>query len=155
MANALKLIACLALPLMVGAAAGLITAPSITTWYVLLNKPSFNPPNGLFGPVWTLLYLLMGVSFYLVIKQPNVPRRLIGIFVIQLVLNFLWSIIFFNFHQLGLAFIEMMLLWGSIVAMMVLFYKVNKLAALLNIPYLLWVSFAALLNYSIYNLNLV
>lgn len=155
MANVLKFIACLALPLIVGAAAGWITAPSITTWYALLNKPSFNPPNGLFGPVWTVLYLLMGLSLYLVVKQPNVPRKLIGIFVIQLVLNFLWSVLFFNFHQLGLAFIEMMLLWGSIVVMMVLFYKVNKLAALINIPYLLWVTFAAVLNYSIYNLNLV
>jgi translocator protein len=148
-----KLVGCLFLPLLVGGLSGYFTTESISTWYVFLNKPSFNPPNYLFGPIWTILYLLMGISLYIILNQTKTSKALISIFGIQLGLNFLWSLIFFNSHQLGFAFIEILLLWISILAMIILFYQSNKWAAILNIPYLLWVSFATLLNYSIYKLN--
>lgn len=153
MNKSIKLILCILLPLLVGGVSGYFTSQSIPNWYVYLNKPSFNPPNYLFGPVWTLLYILMGISFYLVINKTNVNWLLVGIFITQLILNFFWSFIFFNAHNLGLALVEIIILWASILAMIILFYKTNKWAAILNIPYLLWVSFATLLNYSIYSLN--
>jgi tryptophan-rich sensory protein len=95
----------------------------------------------------------MGISFYLVINRSNVNWLLVGVFITQLILNFFWSFIFFNLHNLGLALVEIILLWASILVMIILFYKTNKWAAIINIPYLLWVSFATLLNYSIYSLN--
>ncbi len=153
MKKSIKLILCILLPLLVGGVSGYFTSQSIPNWYLYLNKPSFNPPNYLFGPVWTLLYILMGISFYLVINKPNVNWLLVGVFITQLILNFFWSFIFFNAHNLGLALVEIIILWASILAMIILFYKTNKWAAILNIPYLLWVSFATLLNYSIYSLN--
>ena len=153
MNKSIKLILCILLPLVVGGVSGYFTSQSIPNWYVYLNKPSINPPNYLFGPVWTLLYILMGISFYLILNKPKVNWLLVGIFITQLILNFFWSFIFFNAHNLGLALVEIILLWASILAMIILFYKTNKWAAILNIPYLLWVSFATLLNYSIYSLN--
>ncbi len=141
------------LPLMVGAVAGYYTTQSIASWYVYLHKPSFNPPNYLFGPVWTTLYLLMGISYNKLLQEPNIHWRLKAIYYLQLVLNFFWSFIFFHYHNLGLALVEIILLWCSILTMIILFYKTSKWAALLNIPYLLWVSFATLLTYSIYTLN--
>ena len=153
MNKTIKLILCILLPLLVGGISGYFTSQSIPNWYVYLNKPSINPPNYLFGPVWTLLYILMGISFYLMLNKPKVNWLLVGIFITQLILNFFWSFIFFNAHNLGLALFEIILLWASILAMIILFYKTNKWAAILNIPYLLWVSFATLLNYSIYSLN--
>ncbi len=153
MNKSIKLILCILLPLLVGGISGYFTSQSIPNWFVYLNKPSFNPPNYLFGPVWTLLYILMGISFYLVINKPKVNWLLVSVFITQLILNFFWSFIFFNAHNLGLALFEIILLWASILAMIILFYKTNKWAAILNIPYLLWVSFATLLNYSIYSLN--
>lgn len=153
MNKSIKLILCILLPLLVGGVSGFFTSQSIPNWYVYLNKPSFNPPNYLFGPVWTLLYILMGISFYLIINKPKVNWLLVSIFITQLILNFFWSFIFFNAHNLGLALVEIIILWASILTMIILFYKINKWAAILNIPYLLWVSFATLLNYSIYSLN--
>jgi tryptophan-rich sensory protein len=151
--NSITLLGCLLLPLIVGGISGYFTAQNIPTWYVHLNKPSFNPPNYLFAPVWTTLYILMGISFYMIIKQDIVDKKLVRIFFIQLILNFAWSFIFFQFHALGLAFIEIVLMWISILTMIISFYKVNKLAGLMNVPYLLWVSFASILNLSIYMLN--
>ena len=153
MNKSIKLTLCILLPLLVGGISGFFTSQSIPNWYVYLNKPSFNPPNYLFGPVWTLLYILMGISFYLVINKPNINWLLVGVFITQLILNFFWSFIFFKFHNLGLALVEIILLWVSILSMIILFYKTNKWAAILNISYLLWVSFATILNYSIYRLN--
>lgn len=155
MKNGLKFIACLSMPLIIGAIAGIYTSKNIATWYVFLNKPTFNPPNYLFGPVWTTLYILMGVSFFIVLNKADEidKKKLISIFAFQLLLNFMWSFIFFEFHLLGWALVEIIIMWLSILTMILIFYKTNKLAAIINIPYLLWVSFATFLNYNIYVLN--
>ena len=151
----LKLLASLVLPLSIGSIAGLFTADAVPEWYETLNRPSFSPPNWLFGPVWTTLYLLMGISLFLIWKQnPSKGRNFaILVFMIQLTLNFCWSFIFFYFHMIGLALIEIILLWISIVLMLVLFYKIKPMAAIINIPYLLWVTFATILNAAYYILN--
>ena len=155
MKKGLELSLCILIPLFIGAIAGYYTSTSITTWYVTLNKPSFNPPNYLFGPVWTLLYILMGISLFIVLNKAKdaEKNKIYFAFSIQLILNFLWSFLFFKFQQLGLALAEILLMWCSILFMIIVFYKTNKLAALINIPYLLWVSFATILTYSIYTLN--
>jgi tryptophan-rich sensory protein len=154
MNKGIKLSLSIILPLLVGGISGYYTASNITSWYVYLSKPSFNPPNYLFGPVWTTLYVLMGISFFMILNSTHPEKKkLIGIYLFQLILNFLWSFIFFNFHALGIAAIEIVTLWISILIMIMMFYKVNKWAALINIPYLLWVSFASVLNISIYLLN--
>ena len=155
MKNSLKLLLCIIIPLGIGAVSGIATASSIDAWYVNIEKPSFNPPNYLFGPVWTTLYILMGISFYMILQsQKNELRtKAIAIFCIQLFLNFWWSFIFFKFQLLGFAFIEIILIWLSIAAMIIVFFEINKTAALLQIPYLLWVSFASVLNGTIWLLN--
>ena len=155
MKHILKLILCITLPLIVGGISGYATSANINNWYVFLNKPSFNPPNYLFGPVWTTLYLLMGISFYMILQSPinEFRKKAITLFYIQLFLNFWWSFLFFKFHLLGSAFIEILMMWASILSMILLFYKVNKTAALLQIPYILWVSFASVLSGSIWYLN--
>jgi benzodiazapine receptor len=153
----LKLIVSLILPLGIGAFAGIFTMDAIPGWYETLNQPSFNPPNWVFGPVWTTLYLLMGISLFLIWKQrvSKERNRAILVFMIQLILNFCWSFLFFYYHQLGFAFVEIVLLWLSIVTMILLFYKIKPLAAYINIPYLLWVTFATILNAAYYFLNRV
>lgn len=155
MKNLLKLILCILIPLVIGAISGIATTSKIGTWYKMLNKPFFNPPNYIFGPVWSLLYILMGVSFYLILQSTNNEKRslAISIFVFQLILNFLWSFLFFKYQLLGAAFIEILLLWGSIVYMIIVFYRINKTAGIIQIPYLLWVSFASILSGSILWLN--
>jgi tryptophan-rich sensory protein len=151
----LKLITSLALPLTVGAVAGLFTSNAIPEWYATLNRPSFSPPNWVFGPVWTTLYLLMGISLYLVwALEPGKERNIaLGAFGLQLILNFGWSFFFFYFKTLGYALVEIIGLWMSIVLMLVLFYKIKPVAAYLNVPYLLWVSFATVLNGAYFKLN--
>lgn len=151
----MKLFLSLLIPLVVGFTSGFFTASGVNEWYTTLNRPSFNPPNWLFGPVWTTLYILMGISLYLIWKQPASSERnaALLIFAVQLVLNFFWSIIFFYWHQIGLALIEIVLLWALIVLMIYRFYHINSTAALLNIPYLLWVSFATVLTAAYWNLN--
>ena len=151
----LKLALCILLPLMVGGISGFATATSINTWYVMLNKPFFNPPNYLFGPVWTTLYILMGISFYLILQTPKseLRKKAITIFLVQLFLNFWWSFIFFKFQYLGVALIEIITMWIYILMMIIYFRKIHKTAAYLQIPYLMWVSFATLLNASLWWLN--
>jgi len=151
----LKLLVSLALPLGLGSLAGLFTADAIPGWYETLTRPSFNPPNWVFGPVWTFLYLIMGFSFYLVWSQrPSKARKqAILAFLVQMTLNFGWSFIFFYYNLIGLALIEIVGLWISIAVMLLLFFKVKALAAYLNIPYLLWVTFATILNAGYYWLN--
>ena len=151
----LKFLISILLPLSLGAIAGMFTSQSVPEWYAALNRPSFNPPNWIFGPVWTTLYILMGISFFLIWKQEasKVRNRAILIFLLQLLLNFAWSFIFFYFNMIGLALVEIILLWISIVMMLVVFYKIKPLASYINIPYLLWVTFATVLNASYYFLN--
>ena len=150
-----KLLASLALPLFLGAIAGLFTAEAVPEWYETLNRPSFNPPNWLFGPVWTTLYMLLGISLFLIWKQSASKERNLAIFVflLQQALNFGWSFIFFYFNMIGFALIEIILLWISIIVMLVLFYKIKPMTAYINIPYLIWVTFATILNASYYILN--
>ena len=148
----IKLIVSLLIPQLAGFLGALATTPSIKSWYSHLNKPSFNPPNWLFGPVWTLLFLLMGISLYLVWRQGNTSAAL-TIFFVQLALNLLWSILFFGLHQPTLAFLEIIVLWLAILATILKFYPISNLAAYLLIPYLLWVSFAGFLNFTIARLN--
>jgi benzodiazapine receptor len=151
----LRLILFILVPLLVGSLSGIATVNSIPTWYSHLNKPFFNPPNYLFGPVWSILYLTMGISLFMVYESgiASQKRKIILVFTLQLVLNFFWSIIFFGLQSPQFAFFEIVLLWVSIAYMIYFFYKTNKLAALIQIPYLLWVSFASLLNAAIWYLN--
>lgn len=151
----LKLILALAIPIGLGSIAGMFTAEAVPEWFATLNSPSFSPPNWLFGPVWTTLYLLMGVSMFLIWKEAPTRKRNLAllVYVVQLLLNFGWSFIFFYYHWLGLALAEIVVLWVSIVLMLVMFYKIKPLAAYLNIPYLLWVTFATVLTASYYILN--
>ncbi|WP_132433758.1 TspO/MBR family protein [Natronoflexus pectinivorans] len=151
----LKLLISIALPLSVGAIAGMFTAQAVPEWYASLNRPWFSPPNWIFGPVWTTIYILMGISFFMVWKQDATRERNLAIlvFFIQLLLNLAWSFLFFYFKMPGLALIEIILLWLSIIVMFFAFYKVNPLAAYINIPYFLWVSFAIPLNAGFYFLN--
>ena len=151
----LKLLISLALPLGLGAIAGMFTAQAVPEWYASLDRPSFAPPNWIFGPAWTLLYILMGISFFLVWKQAadKARNRALLVFLLQLLLNFAWSFIFFYFQQIGLALAEIIVLWICIAWMMALFHKIRPAAAWINIPYLLWVTFATALNAGFYVLN--
>jgi len=151
-----KLVIAIVVSELAGVIGSVFTVASIPTWYATLQKPSFSPPNWIFGPVWTTLYFLMGVAAFLVWRQglgrKEVKTALV-IFGGQLVLNVLWSIIFFGLHSPGRAFVEIVALWLTILWTITAFYKIYRPAAYLLIPYILWVSFAAYLNYSIWMLN--
>lgn len=138
-----------------GAIGSLATSPNIPTWYAGLKKPFFNPPNWLFGPVWTLLYILMGISIYLIWTTPyrRSKRPAYIWFGVQLVLNALWSLVFFGMHAPEAGGVVILLLLISIAMTMRTFWPISKMAAYLLIPYILWVSFAILLNSSIAALN--
>jgi len=150
-----KLVISIMITVGLGSLGGIFTVAEIPNWYAGLNKPFFNPPNWLFGPVWTLLYLLMGISLYLIWKLSSSEERTraIWLFSIQFVLNFFWSIIFFKYHLLGWAFVEIMAMWIFILLTILQFKQLSNWAAYLMIPYLLWVSFASILNASIWWLN--
>ncbi len=150
----LKLIACILLCEAVGFLGSFFTMSSIPTWYAALAKPSFNPPNWIFGPVWTTLYLMMGISLYLVwMKGFKKNKPAILIFLIQLALNFVWTPVFFGLHQLLLALIIIVLLWIEIFITIRKFYRISKPAAYLLVPYILWITFATALNLAIVILN--
>jgi len=139
-----------------GALGSAATYPSIPTWYAGLNKPFFNPPNWIFGPVWTLLYIMMGISLFLVWNKKGESKdaeELLPVFFLQLVLNSLWSIIFFGEHLLLWAVIEIIVLWAVILIFIMKSYRVSKLASWLMVPYLCWVSFASVLTVSVWMLN--
>jgi translocator protein len=148
----LKLIGYVALSLLAGIIGALFTKTGPGSWYTQIIKPSFNPPNWIFGPVWTLLYILMGIALYLAIKN-KIGKKGIILFASQLILNTLWTIIFFGMHNPLLAFIEIILLWITILMTILEFYKKSPAAAYLMIPYILWVSFASILNLTIHILN--
>jgi tryptophan-rich sensory protein len=139
-----------------GALGSIFTARTVDTWYIELVKPSFNPPSWVFGPVWTTLYILMGISLYLVWidRKKKFKKPALTVFGIQLALNALWSILFFGLQSPFYAFIEIIFLWAFILASIYYFYKISKPAAYLLIPYIAWVSFAAILNFFIYYLNI-
>lgn len=156
MNNWVKAIISIGAPLAVGATAGAFTVTGLGSWYQSIEKPSWNPPNAVFGPVWTALYILMGIALFLVWKSnasEDLKRRAIAFFTIQLVLNFFWSLIFFNWHSILGALVEIMVLWTFILMTIFAFARINKAAAWLLVPYIAWVSFAALLNAAIYSLN--
>lgn len=154
--NIIKLIVCFLACFVAGFIGSLANARSIPTWYATLNKPSFSPPNSVFAPVWTALYIMMAIAAFLVwrrgIQTPWVTQALIA-FGVQLVLNTLWSILFFGLRQPGWAFGEIVLLWIAILATIVIFSRIAPAAAWLMVPYILWVSFAAVLNFSLWRIN--
>lgn len=140
---------------LVGFAGTFFTIPGIQGWYTQIAKPSFNPPSAVFGPVWTLLFLLIGISLALVLTTPKTKQRTAALaaFGIQLALNLCWSFFFFYLHNPGLALIEIFVLLISIAANIYLAGKVSKPAAWLLAPYLAWVAFATILNFAIWKLN--
>jgi tryptophan-rich sensory protein len=133
-----------------GLIGSIFTFNAVNTWYVTLHKPFFNPPSWIFGPVWTILYLLMGVSLYLVWNTKKITLKW---FWIQLVLNMLWSVLFFGLKNPTVALLEIMLLWLAILMTVKSFWKYNRTASWLLLPYLLWVTFASVLNLFIVLLN--
>ena len=139
-----------------GILGSIFTISSITGWYSTLNKPFFNPPNWIFGPVWGALYLLMGISLFLVWENKKKNKNYVSaliLFFVQLVLNFLWSVLFFGLHSVFFASQEIIILWIFILFTIINFLRVSRTAGLILIPYALWVGFAAVLNFSILLLN--
>lgn len=145
----------LIIPLAVGGISGFFTVSAIPGWYQTIQKPSWNPPNWVFGPVWTTLYVLMGIAMYLIWTQPRTEQRQRALYLnaAQLILNFFWSLIFFNLHAIGSALIEIIILWVVIVQTMFAYDRIYKPAAWLLLPYIVWVTFATILNGTIWWLN--
>jgi tryptophan-rich sensory protein len=134
----------------------MFTASSVGTWYVALQKPTWTPPSGVFGPVWTTLYILMGLSLYLIIqnglKDPEV-KVAVSLFIFQLIVNIGWSFFFFGRHSTFYGFLAIILLWALLLCTIVQFFRISFVAALLLIPALVWITFAAFLNYEIMMMN--
>ncbi len=153
----MKLFISILIPLLVGGIAGYFTSSGVDGWYATANKPWFNPPNWIFAPVWTTLYVMMGIAFYLVWRtetiSSSVKQTAVILFVIQLTLNFFWSLIFFKLQQPGWAFAEIIVMWLAILFTILWFGKISSTAAWLLVPYICWVSFASVLNYAIWKLN--
>lgn len=148
-----RLVAAVIICELAGIIGSVFTVQNIPGWYTYLNKPSFNPPNYLFGPVWTTLYLLMGIAVFLVWENKNRTGKTLIVFFVQLALNACWTLIFFGLKSPGWAFVEIVALWIMIVWCIVEFRGISKAAAYLLIPYLLWVSYASVLTFSIWKLN--
>lgn len=144
------------IPQIIGSVGALFTFPSIAGWYMFLEKPQLTPPNWIFGPVWTALYILMGVALFLVItkKPTKITIKGLQIFFLQLALNLLWSITFFGFHSIEGGVIVIVLLWFAILGTIFLFAKISTTASMLLIPYLAWVTFASYLNITLFFLNI-
>lgn len=156
--NYKKLAASLTLPQLAGALGAAFTSPAIPNWYANLAKPSFSPPNWIFGPAWITLYLLMGISIYLIWSSyssaPSEDKKTaFWLFWIHLFFNAIWSVIFFGLQNPLFALIDIAIIWLLIIVLIVKFWKISKWSAYLLIPYLLWVSFASVLNYFIWYLN--
>jgi len=152
--NPFKLIITIFITELAGGIGSLFTF-SIPTWYATLAKPALNPPNWVFAPVWTTLFLLMGLAAFLIWKEGLDKKEVkiaLAVFLGQLILNSLWSFIFFGWHNPGAAFLELIILWLAILATILTFYKVSRPAAYLLIPYIFWVTFAGYLNFSIWRL---
>jgi len=153
--NTFKLIIAIVVSELAGIIGSLFTAPSIAGWYSTLVKPALNPPAWVFAPVWTTLFAMMGVALFLIWKNQTTIKKNMAyrFFFAQLILNTLWSIIFFSQHNIGGALIEIIVLWLAILAAIIFFYKISKTAAWLLVPYIAWVSFAMYLNYALWALK--
>ena len=154
--NWIKLIASLAVCQLAAFIGSLFNIAAIPTWYTTINKPFFNPPNWVFAPVWTTLFILMGMALYLVWEKGYSKKEVklgVNMFLVQLSLNVLWSALFFGIRDILLAFVEIIALWIAIALTMCHFKKVSKKAFWLMVPYLAWVSFAAVLNLAIWLIN--
>lgn len=136
-----------------GLAGSIFTFAAIPTWYVTLNKPAFSPPNFIFGPVWTTLYALMGISLYLIWTSGKKIKGALLLFGIHLFFNITWSIVFFGLKSPLLGLINIVVLWILILVVIYKFWKINQWAGILLLPYLAWVNFATFLNYNIWVLN--
>ena len=154
--NVLGLLSWLVLTYAAAALGARVTGPAIGTWYAQLRKPSFNPPNWVFGPVWGALYTLMAISAWLVWRRAGtaVVAPALLLYLVQLALNSVWSWLFFGRHNPGRALVDLAALWCLILATMLAFWRVLPGAGMLLLPYLAWVSFAAVLNYALWRLNL-
>lgn len=139
--------------LVTGFIGSLASMDAIPTWYATINKPSWNPPNWVFGPVWTILYIMMAVAAWRVWLTHDRVKPALTLFFIQLAFNLAWSLIFFGLRSPGGALIEVVPFWAAILATMLAFFGRDKWAGLLFVPYLAWVSFAAVLNFAIWRLN--
>ena len=152
----IKAIVCILLCLSAGGIGSVFTSSAIPEWYATLVKPSFSPPNGIFAPVWTILYIMMGLAAALVwqkgLQNPQVRTALIA-FLIQLILNMIWSVLFFGLRAPLYGLVDILFLWGMILVTIARFSRVSISAALLLIPYILWVTFATGLNFGIFLLN--
>ena len=154
--NILKAIASILLCQAAGFVGSFFTAPAIPGWYAGLDKPSFNPPNAVFAPVWTILYLLMGIALFLVWRGGSGDERIrrgMAIFGVQLALNVGWSIAFFGFRSPLAGLVVIAVLWAAILLTMLDFFRISRIAGILLVPYIAWVSYAAVLNLSLYRLN--
>jgi len=151
----ISLLGWLALCFSVAGVSGLWTAKEIPTWYSTLRRPAIAPPNWIFGPVWTCLYALMAISAWLISQAPSTPARTLALalFLMQLALNFVWSWLFFHLHWMGVAVAENVLLWALIGATIAAFDRLSHVAAWLLAPYILWVSFAIVLNFEFWRKN--
>jgi len=156
MKKIIKLFLSLGLCLSAGFIGAIFTRQSVSTWYQTINKPSFNPPNWIFSPVWTTLFILMGISLFLVwqkgLSEKNIRVALL-IFLIQLIFNTMWSLVFFGLKSPFLGFLVIVILWFLILLTILKFFKISKIAGWLLVPYILWVSFASILNFYIWILN--
>lgn len=156
MKSVAKLVVCMVVCLMTGVLGSFATRDSLSTWYADLAKPSFVPPDWAFGVVWPILYAMMGTSVFLVWSKGTTERRVrvaLGLFALQLVLNGLWTPIFFGLRMMALALVEIVLLWMAILATILVFRRISAAAACLLLPYLAWVSFAIALNAALWHLN--
>ena len=155
--NIVAFVIALAVPFTVAAIGGIVTSSSVSTWYQTLNKPAWNPPAWVFGPVWTVLYFMMGLASWLVWRRRSQNeaqvRSALGWYGLQLSLNLGWSVIFFGLQQIGLALIEIVALWSTLLLTTVKFWHIRRAAAGLLLPYLLWTTFATALNAAIWWLN--
>jgi len=151
-----KLICSVAVCILIGFLGSFATMGSVTTWYADLSRPSFTPPDWTFGVVWPILYVMMGISAFLIWNMgfdKTEVKVALGIFGLQLILNGLWTPIFFGLHLIGLALVDIIMMWAAILMTIISFWKVSKPAALLLLPYIFWVSFAIVLNASLFILN--
>jgi len=156
MKKIIRLITAVAVCQLVGLAGSLVTTPAIKSWYSTIKKAPFNPPSWIFAPVWTLLFILMGIAVFLIWNKGLKKKKVIVAlyyFTVQLILNFLWSFLFFGLHLPLLALINVAFLWIFIFLTIKKFLPLSKLAGYLLFPYLLWVSFASILNFFVWRLN--